>query len=118
MARDRFMILVSKLYFASPEKPNNTSKTYYADELLSCLKYTFSNCRQDSVYQSIDESMTKFKVRSSLKQYMPLKPTKRGIKLWLRCDAASGYIYDLNVYCGKEFVQATEHALTLGERES
>lgn len=27
---------------------------------------------------------------------------KRGIKLLLRCDADSGYIYDINVYCGKE----------------
>ena len=117
MSRDRFMILVSKLYFAHPEKPSSSSKSYYIDELISCLKYTFSKCRQDSVYQSIDESMTKFKGRSSLKQYMPLKPTKRGIKLWLRCDAGSGYIYDMNIYCGKETnPQENEESLTLGER--
>lgn len=117
LSRDRFMTVVSKLYFASPVKPPNPSKSYYTDELLSCLKYTFSKCRQDSVYQSIDESMTKFKGRSSLKQYMPLKPTKRGIKLWLRCDAGSGYIYDMNVYCGKEStIRENQESLTLGER--
>ena len=61
--------------------------------------------------------MTKFKGRSSLKQYMPLKLTKRGIKLWLRCDAGSGYIYDINIYCGKETnPQKNEESLTLGER--
>ncbi|CAH1985185.1 unnamed protein product [Acanthoscelides obtectus] len=92
-------------------------KTYYNEDLLSRFKYTFSKCRQDSQYQSIDESMTKFKDPSSLKQYMPLKPTKRGIKLWLRCDADSGYTYDVNVYSGKEDpIPAKNQSLTLGER--
>ncbi|XP_050316101.1 piggyBac transposable element-derived protein 4-like [Anthonomus grandis grandis] len=116
-SRDRYMTLSSKIYFASPQKPPNASKTYYIEYLLSCFKYTFPKCRQDSQYQSIDESMTKFKGRSSMKQYMPLKPTKRGIKLWLRCDADSGYTYDVNVYSGKEDpIPAKNQSLTLGER--
>lgn len=47
---------------------------------------------------------------------MPLKPVKRGIKLWCRCDSESGYTYDLNVYSGKESQPITDGALTLGER--
>ena len=48
---------------------------------------------------------------------MPLKPTKRGIKLWLRYDAGSGYIYGMNIYCGKETnPQKNKEPLTLGER--
>ena len=31
---------------------------------------------------SIDEAMVIFKARSSLKQYKPLKPIKRGYKVW------------------------------------
>lgn len=117
ISRDRYMLLSSKMYFAPPEKPENPSKTYYVDDLTSCLTHTFSKCRQDSQFQSIDESMTKFKGRSSLKQYMPLKPTKRGIKLWLRCDAHSGYTYDINVYSGKVSTTTDQdEALTLGER--
>ena len=46
--------------------------------------------------------MTKFKGRCSFKQYLPLKPGKRGIKIWMRCDAQSGYTYDMNAYTGKE----------------
>ncbi|XP_067138764.1 piggyBac transposable element-derived protein 4-like [Centruroides vittatus] len=115
ISRDRFMLVISKLYFAPPEKPANATKTYYVDELISCLKYTFSKCREDSQFQSIDESMTKFKGRSSLKQYMPLKPIKRGIKLWLRCDSDSGYTYDINVYSGKDSPVA-DKSVTLGER--
>lgn len=46
--------------------------------------------------------MTKFKGRSALKHYLPLQPTKRGIKIWERCDSNTGYVYDLNIYSGRE----------------
>ncbi|XP_055909332.1 piggyBac transposable element-derived protein 4-like [Eupeodes corollae] len=113
ISRDRFVMLISKMYFAPPEKPDGAEKTYYIGDIVECLKHRFLRARQDSPFQSIDESMTKFKGRSSLKQYMPLKPTKRGIKMWLRCDALSGYTYDFNIYSGRE-----EQVLkgTLGER--
>nr|CAI5834566.1 unnamed protein product [Callosobruchus analis] len=45
--------------------------------------------------------MTKFKGRSALKQYMPLKPIKRGIQIFQRCDSFTGYVYDLNIYVEK-----------------
>ncbi|GFW28571.1 piggyBac transposable element-derived protein 4 [Trichonephila clavipes] len=106
ISRDRCKTLLSKLYFTEPE---NASKTYYIDEVVSCLKQTFKQCRSESSYQSIDESMAKFKGRSSLKQYMPMKPVKRGLKIWQRCDSKTGYVYDMNIYSGKEMggVQGT-----------
>lgn len=113
ISRDRCQLLLSKLYFNEPEKPQNCAKTYYIDEVVSCFKQTFQGCRSDSIHQSIDESMAKFKGRSSLKQYMPLKPIKRGVKIWSRCDSSTGYVYDLNIYCGKEEDQQEG---TLGER--
>ena len=36
---------------------------------------------------AVDKAMVKFKGRSTLKQYMPLKPIKRGFKVWCRCDS-------------------------------
>jgi hypothetical protein len=57
--------------------------------------------------------MAKFKGRSTLKQFLPLKPIKRGIKIWMRCDAKSGYTYDLNIYKGKEEICKKN---SLGER--
>ncbi|KAJ8945549.1 hypothetical protein NQ318_020395 [Aromia moschata] len=53
-------------------------------------KYTFLKARHESPPQSVDESMTKFKGRSRLKQYLPLKLIKRGIKVWTRCDSLIG----------------------------
>lgn len=57
--------------------------------------------------------MTKFKGRSTLKQYMPLKPVKRGIKMWVRCDSNTEYTYHFNICSSKE-VQKTDG--TLAER--
>ena len=47
---------------------------------------------------SIDESMIGTKCRLSFIQYMPKKPTKWGIKVWICSDAHTGYIYTFDVY--------------------
>ena len=101
-SQDRFKLLVSKLYVNVPKKPALASQLYYIKKVIACLKYTFQKCQQDSVCQSIDKSMVKFKGRSLLKQYMPLKPVKRGIRMWMHCDSKTGYMYDMNVCGGRE----------------
>ena len=53
--------------------------------------------------------------RSSMKQYMPLKPVKRGFKVWVRADAVSGYFCDIDVYVGKPS-DGTSSETGLGER--
>lgn len=113
ITRDRFKLLMGKMYYAPVEHAMNAPKTYYIDDIVNCFKKTFREMRQDSPFQSVDESMTKFLGRSTMKQYMPLKPVKRGIKIWMRCDSKSGYTYDFNIYSGKE-TESVEG--TLGER--
>ena len=49
---------------------------------------------------SVDESMIGTKCRLSFIQYMPKKPTKWGIKVWVCSDAHTGYIYSFDVYTG------------------
>lgn len=51
--------------------------------------------------KSIDEAMIAFKGRSSMKQYVPKKPVKRGFKVWVKADAVSGYVSEIDVYTGK-----------------
>ena len=46
--------------------------------------------------------MVPFKGRSSLKQYVPLKPVRRGFKIWVRADSVNGYVCDFSVYTGRE----------------
>ena len=51
---------------------------------------------------SIDEALIPFKGRSAMKQYLPLKPIKRGFKVWMLADALTGYVSRLDVYKGKD----------------
>ena len=62
---------------------------------------------------SVDKAMVPFKGRSSMKQYLPLKPVKCGFKVWAMADALNGYLYDFNVYTGA----MGERETSLGEKE-
>lgn len=83
-------------------------KLYKLRPLLDELTQTFTNCWKPGKYQSVDESMIKFKGRSSMKQYMPAKPIKRGYKCWIRADK-SGYVCEFQIYTGK--AESTEKQL-------
>ena len=71
---------------------------------------------------SIDESMILYKGRHSIKQYNPMKPIKRGYKLWVRADM-DGYISKFDVYeektdtsSGDSEDNGTEQEFGLGEQ--
>ncbi|XP_053388758.1 piggyBac transposable element-derived protein 4-like [Mercenaria mercenaria] len=51
---------------------------------------------------TVDEAMIGYTGRLGSKQYVPMKPTKRGIKVWVRADPHNGYVNDIQVYLGKE----------------
>ena len=50
-----------------------------------------------------------------MKQYMPMKPVKRGFKVWVRADAVNGYFCDFDVYVGRPG-DGTTVETGLGER--
>ena len=45
--------------------------------------------------------MIPFQGYSSLKQCMPAKPVKHGIKVWCRAESHNGYMCEVQVYTGK-----------------
>ena len=64
------------------------------------MKKIFVKLYDSSRYLSADESMILFKGRSSIKQYNPERPIKKGYKLWMIADT-DGYINKFDVYQGK-----------------
>lgn len=78
----------------------------------SVLHWQLLNAYDPHCEQSIDEAMIKFQGRSTLKQFMPAKPTKRGIKVWCRADAHNGYLCEFQVYTGR----AESNETSLGTR--
>lgn len=102
MTRERYKQVLSVLHcndnLSVPE--DNKDRLYKLRPLITALNENFQKFRLPDQFQSIDESMVRFKGRSSLKQYNPMKPIKRGFKLWCRADM-TGYIYEFDVYQGK-----------------
>ncbi|CAG4963420.1 unnamed protein product [Parnassius apollo] len=86
-------------------------KLYKIRPMIKILNSAFQSGGVCSSSQSIDECMIKFKGRSTLKQYMPKKPVKRGFKVWSRCDSLTGYLYQFEIYTGKKDDATTEVGL-------
>ena len=116
MTRDEFQRFFSNIHLADNSKipPKNSSdynKLYKVNDFLNLLKRNFQRNYSLGSCISIDEAMIKFKGRSSIKQYQPLKPTKRGYKVWVLAESTTGYVYNFEIYTGK----GAERRLSLGE---
>ena len=118
MSRYRFLESFYNLHLANNSlKPKRESKDYSKiykvknfTEILrknAQKNYNFGCCG------TIDESMIKFKGRSSIKQYLPLKPIKRGYKVWCLCYPITAYLFNYQIYLGKEETSGKE--IPLGE---
>ena len=107
-SRHRFEQLQQYLHTADTSNSNQPATTRANSDRLAqirpvldkvqsaCLKEYAPHCEV-----SIDEAMIGFSGRLSFKQYVPLKPTKRGIKVWVRADPYNGYVNDFQVYTGR-----------------
>ena len=107
MLRNRFQEILRYLHLNDNETmpqrdQDNYDKLYKVRPFIENLKINFQIQYHPHCEQSIDEAMVKYKGRTVLKQYMPMEPIKRGMKLWCRADCHSGYLCDFNVYCGKD----------------
>ena len=50
---------------------------------------------------AVDESMIRFKGRMAFRQYMPAKPIKWGVKIWVLAETSTGYLSKFQVYTGR-----------------
>ena len=85
---DRFYDLHRYLHFVdnsilSPPHTPGYNKLGKIAPIITMLRNQFARVWNPGKNISIDEAMTPFKGRSSLKQYMPIKPIKQGIKVWV-----------------------------------
>ena len=84
----RFRNILSSLHFADNRTlvRDRTSDDYDVlgkiRPLINVIRQRFRDNYSPHHNLSIDEAMIAFKGRISIKQYMPIKPTKYGIKVW------------------------------------
>ena len=106
ISRDRFRDLSRCMHFVDNTTLLSVGSPRY--DRLSEVRPIINHLIEKSVelydphkHVAVDEAMIKFQGRSSLKQYMPLKPTKRGIKVWVLAGSTNGYFSRFEVYTGK-----------------
>ena len=107
ITRDRFFELHRYLHFAdnstlAPPGSPEYNKLGKVQPIIDSLSQSFQEVYSPGKNVSVDEAMIPFKGRSSLKQYMPKKPVRRGIKVWALADSENGYIANFQVYTGKQ----------------
>ena len=78
---------------------DNFDKLYKVRPLLDMLQTKCRKHPQEECH-AVDEQIIPTKSRSGIRQYLPNKPHKWGIKVWARCGV-SGMLYDFEVYTGK-----------------
>ena len=107
ISRDRFCDLDRFLHFPNNETLPSRGEPGYdrlgkVREVMDKVNNKFLTVYKPHRENSTDEAMIKFQGHSQLKQYMPAKPVKRGIKVWCRADAHNGYLCEFQVYTGRE----------------
>ena len=107
MSRDCFLEIFYNLHLANnsskpKQESKDYSKIYKVKNFTEIMRWNFQKNYNFGRCGTIDESMIKFKGRSSIKQYLPLKPIKRDYKVWCLCDSITGYLFNYQIYLGKE----------------
>lgn len=118
MTQKRFLNILRYLHLndnnVMPQRGNPAfDKLYKIRPMINYLNDKFASSFSPDRNLSCDESMVGFKGRSGIKQYMPMKPVKRGFKIWSFCCAITGYLLKFMVYEGKKESKETG---SLGEK--
>jgi hypothetical protein len=109
MSVNRFQKLKRFLHFNDNcKQATSDSRLYKVEPLIGHIRQKCRSLEQEYMH-SIDEQIFPTKGRSPLRQYLPNKPHKWGIKVWARAGK-SGILYDFDIYCGKDATaDATAH---------
>ena len=97
----RYKSLMAFLHVSSiKENSGNTDKLKKVRFVYDHMREVCSNLFQPYQHISVDERMIRQKGRTSLRQYMPKKPTKWGVKVFAICDVQTSYCLDFEIYTG------------------
>ena len=109
MSKNRFEEIGSYLHFndSSVEPARGTLGFDCLYKIRPIFNSILGNCQtkfKPTKNLSADEGMIGFRGRLSFRQYMPAKPTKYGIKVWMAADSSNGYVLNFDVYLGKAYL--------------
>ena len=107
MSRDRFLLILRYLHLVDSTQQKKKGEEgydilYKVRPLINHLAAVFPKYYRPGRNMSIDEMMIGTRCRISFLQYIPKKPTRFGIKVWVLAEAKTGYVLDFDIYTGAE----------------
>lgn len=103
MSRNKYCLIMAMLHFTDVfSSSERLPRLYKVQHVINHARNKFKQGMVPHKKLCIDESVVPFKGRLVLKQYLPKKRNRFGIKLFVLCDVETGYIIDFIVYCGTE----------------
>ena len=96
------------LHFADNAADHGEDKIYKIRKLLNLFGEACADNYRPGQMLTIDEMMVPFRGRSRIKQYMPLKPIKRGFKIFAITCSTTAYLLGFEVYTGGGADSTTE----------
>lgn len=99
MMGQRFLLLLCCLHFVTnaslPQDVSKAEKSFAKIKpVFDFLINKFSTVYIPSENIAVDESLMLFKGRLAMKQYIPLKRARFGLKLCELCESGSGYVWN------------------------
>ena len=108
MPRDRFFNILSNFHLNDninyvPRGGENFDPLFKVRPLYDVTRRRFLDVYTPFQFISVDEGMVPWKGRLSFRQYLPNKPDKFGMKLYILCDSTNGYMSLFDVYTGADY---------------
>lgn len=105
MTGQRYLLLLRCLHFVTntslPKDVSNAEKSFAKIKpVFDFLINKFSTVYVPNENVAVDESLMLFKGRLSMKQYIPLKRARFGLKLYELCESGSGYVWNALLHTG------------------
>ena len=111
MARNRFTAISRCIRFddaAARRRTRSTDKLAPIRDVLKLWVKSFSDCYIPNENVTVDKQLVIFCGRCPFRQLVSSKPGKYEIKIWALCDSMTSYVYNMQVYTGREKEQDRE----------
>lgn len=101
MSRNRFRQIWDTWHFSNNRTTAGSNKLEKIQPILSYLLDKFKSVYTPKKELSLDESIIPWRGKLSIKTYNPAKIIKYGLLCRMLCEAKSGYICNLEIYCAE-----------------
>ena len=101
MPRDQVLQIKTNLKCSKAEDEDPNDPAWQVRVILEMVRKNIKCFGFFETALSIDEMMIKFFGRLKMKQFIPNKPIKFGIKMWGLCDT-DGFLFQYDIYSGND----------------